>query len=344
MCVFADVSPFVVEWAGLWSVCVCSCYSGVLTGSDGPPSRAHWGAPHGSCFFLPVFQPPLGSVCPTPVLFFVCRPCLRLLVVCSSGYSGHQRLVVVPPALFFFLAPPVSWWFPALGALSLGAIWLRFGFLGCGLPCCVCVPRWCWPPPSCCRTVFCFLMSCVVLPCALCVVLRRAWLACLPCVVVPHLVVIFCVVSLCLDCCALCRFLLCCASLCRGAPCCFVRRCAACHCAGHVVRCCIAPPLHWLLPFLCSVLCLVVCCRGLVWAVFCGLRCFSLLCCAVLVCGCLVVWCAVKAVRAFTLTWLSLEGSCTRNACPMKHSECLGMGSEPASLSFQEHCRLPGET
>ena len=153
--VWTPTPPLAGRWMprpGPVRVCVCSSF---LAGSGGPASRARFGAPH--LFLWPLCLSALLGPLPAGVAPF--------LVLCWPSPC-------FPPPLFLFLlrAPPfVSCflWFPAPGALGLGALFffppprpvvflfcapsisgflsfLAPGALGLGAACCL----FCWPPAS----------------------------------------------------------------------------------------------------------------------------------------------------------------------------------------------------
>ena len=155
-------------------VCVCSLF---LAESGGPASKARCGAPHlifgNFCFCFAPSRPgvaPFLFLC-LPLFFFCVVPFVRLRCFLLSMVSGRWSLgpwrfvflSTPPPRLVFFLsrqlcAPVVSGflWFPAPGALGLGAVWclfcwsaaswLRVRVLLCFLPGRLLLPGCCCPP------------------------------------------------------------------------------------------------------------------------------------------------------------------------------------------------------
>ena len=294
----------------LWPVCL-PALPGPLRAGVAPLSFAAVAVPRwlffsaSRCLALRALPPRLCLPLGRWLLFGGCSP--APLPFCVSRFSSLLLGALV--FFFFFLllllplcAPVVSGflWFPAPGALGLGACVVCFvclPFLGSPCACRSCVlsawllaaPAWLLPPPPLCVSRFSFLPLGAVCRVVLC----------FPgCGAAPR-------------CCALCRPVFCCRVLCCArvvplfvAPCplalpvalgpCALRRCvlrvpprcvlcAVCVLSWRGGACC------------CSPLCLVLCVsRGAVLCVPCALR--SVRCCASL-CWCarvvLFVWCVL---------------------------------------------------
>ena len=325
---------------GFRCACVFVCVL-CLAGSGGPASWARSGAPQlfhlaalSFCFAWPPPGwgcPPVSRCCcrsslPGPLFFFFffrlplpCSPCARAWFV-SPAWPLAARWWLLPRFLslllgargcFFFplvlvspCAPVVSGllWFPAPGALGLGACVVCF----VGLPLlgslCACpsfvlsawllaAPWWLLPPPPPpfvsrgfrrCRSVLCAVLCCASLGAAL----RRAAARC-----VARCCAVVCCVALVWCRCLLRRALwrcpspwgpvLCGAVFCGVPPRCVL--CAVCVLSWRGGACCCSP--------LCFVLCVS---RGAVLCVPCALRfvrrCASLCWCARVV---LFVWCVL---------------------------------------------------
>ena len=335
--------PATPGWGPLAAVVCVLC----LAGSGGPASRARSGAPHPFLWPLclsALLGPLRAGVAPLSFaavavprwLFFSASRCLARASFVSPAWplAALWWLLPRPPpplclavfvapacglcVFFFFLplllppcAPVVSGflWFPAPGALGLGACVVCFvGLPLLGSPCAcpsfvlsawlLAAPAWLLPPPPLvsrgfrsCRSVLCAVLCCACLG----AVLRRA-AACS----VARCCAVVCCVALAWCRCLLRRALWRCPSpwgpvLCGAVFCGVPPRCVLCAvcvlswCGG---ACC------------CSPLCLVLCVsRGAVLCVPCALRsvrcCASLCWCArvVLLCGAcccwrLVLWCA----------------------------------------------------
>ena len=123
-------------------MCVCVL---LLAGSGGLASWARFDAPH--LFLWPFLvrslfaRPPPGLGCPVcgccwVLSFFflfhlLCPCCLRRSVCSGPGCLGPGRLAVLPSPPFFLPFFPLLWrplvscvcWFPARGAVGLGALW-----------------------------------------------------------------------------------------------------------------------------------------------------------------------------------------------------------------------------
>ena len=324
--------PATPGWGPLAAVVCVLC----LAGSGGPASRARSGAPH--LFLWPLclsalLGPLRAGVAPLSFaavavpcwLFFSASRCLARASFVSPAWplaalwwllprpppfvSGGFRRSCLWPLCFFFplLLPPCApvvpgfLWFPAPGALGLGACVVCF----VGLPLlgsrCACpsfvlsawllaAPAWLLPPPPpLCVSRFSFLplgAVCRVVLCVLVAVLRRAAACC-----VARCCAVGCCVALVWCRCLLRRALwrcpspwgpvLCGAVFCGVPPRCVL--CAVCVLSWRGGACC------------CSPLCLVLCVsRGAVLCVPCALR--SVQCCASL-CWCarvvLFVWCVL---------------------------------------------------
>ena len=326
--------PATPGWGPLAAVVCVLC----LAGSGGPASRARSGAPHPFLWPLclsALLGPLRAGVAPLSFaavavprwLFFSASRCLARASFVSPAWplAALWWLLPRPPpplclavflapacglCVFFFLplllppcAPVVSGflWFPAPGALGLGACVVCFVCLPLlGSPCAcpsfvlsawlLAAPAWLLPPPPplvssgfrSCRSVLCAVLCCACLG----AVLRRAAACC-----VARCCAVVCCVALAWCPCLLRRALwrcpspwgpvLCGAVFCGVPPRCVL--CAVCVLSWPGGACC------------CSPLCLVLCeSRGAVVCVPCALR--SVRCCASL-CWCarvvLFVWCVL---------------------------------------------------
>ena len=234
--------------------------------------------------------------------------------VVSCGFRCCRSVLV-----FFLCAPVVSGflWFPAPGALGLGAVCCLFCrppasrlsvrsrlFVFPARP--LAAPWWLLPPPPfvscgfrCCRSVLCFFFcslavlacspppaACVV-PCAVCCC-RAALPSCVACrAVVPHLAVLWaaarCAVLVGVFVCVLCCAVGCCCVLCPASAQAVRLGCSQCGC--------------------CLVLVCVAVCRAVLCAPGCGaaprccVSCLPVLCCCALCCFVALVWCCCLLCR-----------------------------------------------
>ena len=337
--------PATPGWGPLAAVVCVLC----LAGSGGPACRARSGAPHPFLWPLclsALLRPLRAGVAPLSLaavavprwLFFSASRCLARASFVSPAWplaalwwllprppptfvsGGFRRSCLWPLCFFFFFsplllppcAPVVSGflWFPALGALGLGACVVCFvGLPLLGSPCAcpsfvlsawlLAAPAWLLhPPPPLCRAVFVPAARCCVPCCA--VRARVRCCAALLRVVSPGVV---------LSCAVLRSFgaAACCAvpsgaarrpgALCSAALCFAVFPRAVCSvlcvfCRGVVVRAVVRRSA------LCCVCLGVLCCAFPVLSVLCGavLRCAGALAlcysCGACCCWRLVLWCA----------------------------------------------------
>ena len=244
---FWCASPF------LWPFCPLSLFG---------PLRARVARASGFPPFI--FLSSLSPLAPQLSLAFCAsRPWVPLalasfMCACPPPPPPSLSLSLSPPVIFFCFvffsfsrAPLVCAFplFPALGALSLGALWLPA------------------PPPPSVSLSFCVAFAFLLFPGS-----RRSW-----CPWPLRRLAGF-------------HFLL------RVQPCVWRVRC--------VLGLCPPPPGRLLLD-LCCVSCLVVWCRGLLWAVLCGSWCFAVFFSAV-PCWCHAVWCFAMLCCWFCRWWSPL--------------------------------------
>ena len=332
--------PATPGWGPLAAVVCVLC----LAGSGGPASRARSGAPHPFLWPLclsALLGPLRAGVAPLSFaavavprwLFFSASLCLARASFVSPAWPlaalwwllprppphlcvwRFSSLLLVAFVFFFFLplllppcAPVVSGflWFPAPGALGLGACVVCFvGLPLLGSPCAcpsfvlsawlLAAPAWLLPPPPpLCRAVFVPAARCCVSCCAV-----RAWVRCCAALlrVVSPGVVLSCAVLRSFGCAVPSGAARRPGALCSAALCFAVSPRAVCSvlcvfCRGVVVRAVVRRSA------LCCVCLGVLCCAFPVLSVLCGavLRCAGALalCCSCGACCCwrLVLWCA----------------------------------------------------